>query len=190
MLILTNQLLASGNELLSSIQLLWRSGHFLAGAHCIRLLFEIWGMILYAQGKVLRKADEGDPETADERLQRLLLGTSSAPLLPAGITDHIPAINVMEFIRAGEEAMGDFEKNYKLLCDVSHPTIMHFDFISLRCDGSWANDIYAKEAHRILDAVVRTAEMAVKGIKSDAVTIYEACVSPLVEEINSQSRMP
>jgi hypothetical protein len=135
----------------------------------------------------VRKANAGDPETADQRLQKLLMGTSSGPLLPAGITDHIPAINVMEFIRAGDAAVAGFEQSYKLLCDASHPTVMHFDFILLSHDGSWANDVYAKEARRILDDVVGAAEKAVKGVGLEVTTIYDVCLPPLMKEIANNS---
>lgn len=187
MLILGNQLLASGDELRRSIVLLWSSGHYLAAAHCIRLLFEIWGVLLYAEAKVLRKADDGDPATADQRLQKLLLGTGSFPLLPAGIAERIPVINVMEFIRAGEKAVPDFEQQYTLLCDVSHPTFMHLNFILLKQDGAWANDLFAEEARRILGRIVGAAEDAAEGVRTEVVRIYDACVPPLGEEIRENS---
>jgi len=186
MLILTNERLMSSTHLIDSIQLLWRSAHFLAAAHCLRLLFEVWGSLIYARARVVAKI-ANDPQTADARLQKLLLGTKSAPVLPAGLTDHISVINVMEFIRAGDEAVSNFENSYNFLCDVSHPTFMHSDFHLLTYDGSWANPLYAKEAHRILEQVTATAEMAVAGIELQVRTIYQECVPLLVEEIDGHS---
>jgi hypothetical protein len=48
-LIFTNQMLTSASELLGSIKLLRSNARFLAAAHCIRLLFELWGALLYAR---------------------------------------------------------------------------------------------------------------------------------------------
>ena len=89
-LIFVSHSLASAAELITSIQLLWGHARFLAAAHCIRLLFELWGSLIYAQMKVVRKlAVKDGTKVADERLTKLLLGTKSGPLLPAGITDRI-----------------------------------------------------------------------------------------------------
>src|SRR5262245_47994853 len=79
MLIFANNSLSSACELLLSVTLLSKEGHYLAAGHCSRLLFELWGSLLYAQTSVLKKAT-GSSEglaIADNRLQKLLLGTNS-----------------------------------------------------------------------------------------------------------------
>ena len=187
-LIFVNHSLASAAELVTSIQLLWGHAHFLAAAHCIRLLFELWGSLIYAQMKVVRKlAVKDGTKVADERLTKLSLGTKSGPLLPAGITDRIKVINVMDFVRAGEEAAPGFEETYNLLCDVSHPSIMHFYFRSLTVDGSWANQVFAKEAHRILERITASSEKAVAGIELRARTTYQECMPDLTAEIDEHA---
>lgn len=85
--------------------------------------------------------DKDGPKIADARLTKLLLGTKSFPLLPAGITEEIPVINVMEFIRSTYVASSDAEVTYNFLCDASHPTFMHYTFCSLTIDGAWMNDV-------------------------------------------------
>src|SRR5689334_10373807 len=44
MLIFANGTLSSASELLRSVRLLSKEGHYLAAGHCIRLLFEVWGV--------------------------------------------------------------------------------------------------------------------------------------------------
>ena len=187
-LIFISHSLSSAAELLTSIQFLWSHTHFLAAAHCIRLLYELWGSLIYAQAKVVRKlAVAGGTEVANERMRKLSLGTKSGPLLPAGITDRITVINVMDFVRAGEEAEPGFEETYNLLCDVSHPSFMHFYIRSLTVDGSWANQVFAKEAHRILERITASSEKAVAGIELQARTIYQECLPDLMAEIDEHA---
>jgi len=78
--------------------------------------------LLHAQARVLKKAAESSESTtiADARLQRLLFGTNSGPLLPAGMQEDIHVINVMDFVRAGETAVQGFTTMYEFLCDVSN----------------------------------------------------------------------
>src|SRR5206468_2494092 len=104
--------------------------------------------------------------------------------------EYFPAINVMEFIRAGEQGVPGFEKKYNLLCDVSHPSIMHLNLRRLTEDGSWGNPLYAEEAHRILQELATSAEMAVAGIELQARTIYQECLPKLAAEIEQKSREP
>ena len=187
MLIFANHSLSSASDLLMSVKLLWNEGHHLAAGHCIRLLFEVWGSLLYAQASLLKKAAEssGSAAIADARLQRLLLGTNSGPLLPAGIKEQINVINVMEFVRAGETAVQGFTTMYKFLCDISHPTHMHSFFYWLTLDMSWSNDLHASEMHRILQEVAKATEMAVRGIAAAMIEIYGECVPDLEKEIAS-----
>src|SRR5688572_11440537 len=48
----------SRGDLVRSIQLLWPEGRFIASFACIRLLMEVWGMLVFAESKVLPKLDE------------------------------------------------------------------------------------------------------------------------------------
>jgi hypothetical protein len=178
MLIFANHSLSSACELLLSVKLLWKEGHHLAAGHCIRL---------YAQASVLKKAAESSESAAiaDARLQRLLLGTNSGPLLPAGMQEDIHVINVMDFVRAGETAVQGFTAMYEFLCDVSHPTYMHSFLYWLEVDASWSNDHNAREMHRILEKVTKAAEMAIGGISTAMIEIYDECVPDLENEIAS-----
>ena len=188
MLIFANHSLSSATELLSSVKILWGEGHHLAAGHCIRLLFEVWGSLLYAQTSVLKKAAELSESAAiaDTRLQRLLLGTNSRPTLPAGMQEEIKVINVMEFVRAGEAAVPRFKAIYEFLCDISHPTyIMHTFFYWLTRDMSWTNDLYAHEMHRIWEELTKAAEMAARGISSAMIEIYDKCMPDIEKETAS-----
>jgi hypothetical protein len=188
MLIFANRSLSSASELLLSVKLLWKEGHHLAAGHCIRLLFEVWGSLLYAQASVLKKATESSESAAiaDARLQKLLLGTNSRPLLPAGMKEEINVINVMEFVRAGESTVQGFTAMYDFLCDISHPTYMHgFLYCWLTLDMSWSNDLNAREMHRILEEVTNAAEKAVRGISAAMIDIYGECMPDLEKEIAS-----
>jgi hypothetical protein len=185
-LIYVNHTLMSSRQILESVQLLWREGHLLAAAHCVRLLMELWGSLIYAKLRVVRKLPSVDgPRIAAERLTRLDLGTKSGPLLPAGLTERVEPINVMEFIRAGEKEVTDFENSYALFCDVSHPSYMHNDFHVLSDSRViwWANPLFEKEAHRILEHITNWAEKAVSGIEGDALTIYAECRPDIQREI-------
>jgi hypothetical protein len=187
MLIFANHSLSSACELLLSVKPLLNEGHQLAAGHCIRLLFEVWGSLLYAQASVLKKAAKSSESAAiaDARLQRLLLGTNSGPLLPAGMQEDIHVINVMDFVRAGETAVQGFTAMYEFLCDVSHPTYMHSFLYWLKLDASWSNDHNAREMHRILEKVTKAAEMAIGGISTAMIEIYDECLPDLEEEIAS-----
>jgi hypothetical protein len=188
-LIFANGNLATSMRLVESIQLLWSNSHFHAAAHCIRLLFELWGSLIYSRERIIRKLEEKDgAKTADTRLTKLTLGTKSKTLLPAGIEGHFPIINVMDFIRAGNDVEPGFEDTYNFLCDVSHPSfVIHTDLFWLTNDGSWGNDLYSKEAHRILEKITATAESSVAGIELQIRSIYQACIPPLVAEIEEHS---
>lgn len=191
-LILANGTLATGANLLSSVQLLWKNHHFHAGAHCVRLLYEQWGLLIYALEKIARKLEVKDGvATADERLTKLLLGTKTKTLLPAGIEGQFPVINVMEFIRAGDSVTSGYEKTYNFLCDISHPSfVIHSDLFWLTHDGAWANDLYAGEAHRILEKITATAENAIMGIEMQIFSIYRTCLPPLAAEIDAHTSPP
>src|SRR6266481_6995036 len=140
-----------------------------------------------AQASVLKKAAESSVSVAiaDARLQRLLLGTNSGPLLQAGMQEDIHVINVMDFVRAGETAVQGFTAMYEFLCDVSHPTYMHSFLYWLRVDASWSNDHNAREMHRILEKVPKAAEMAIGGTSTVMIEIYDECVPDLEKEITS-----
>jgi hypothetical protein len=187
-LIFVNHNLASAAELIESVRLLWRNARFLAAAHCVRLLLELWGSLIYAQDKVVNKLAAADgAKVADQRLNKLLLGTKSGPALPAGIPGIIPVINVMEFVRAGETKSPGFEGRYNFLCDVSHPSYMH-EFIRFSTfDGAWANPGFASEAHRILEQITASAEMATTGIAAQSYDIYQECLPALVAEIKGSA---
>lgn len=188
-LILANGTLATSQSLLRSIQLLWSNFYFHAAAHCIRLIFEQWGLLIYSQEKIVKKLEiEDGASTADDRLTKLLLGTKARSLLPAGIEGQFPVINVMEFIRSGESITPGFESTYNFLCDVSHPSfVIHSDLFWLTYDGAWANDLYAEEAHRILEKITTTAESAITGIEVQIRSIYQTCLPPLLAEIDVHS---
>lgn len=189
-LIFANQSLASAQELVGSIQLLWANGHLLAAAHCVRLLFEVWASLLFAQLQVLRVvAEGGDAEAADELLQRLLLGTNSAPLLPAGIQEQIKVVQVRKFKETGGDAAPGFKDTYGFLCDISHPTYMHSFFHFIRYDFQWSNPLGAKEMHRILDQVTSAAEQAVVGTQAAIIEIYTECI-PAIEAETARKNVP
>ena len=93
----------------------------------------------------------------------------------------------MEFIRAGEETEPGFEAMYNLLCDVSHPSFMHSYFHRLTTDGAWANKVFAKEAHRILELITASSEKAVAGIELQARATYQECLPDPMAEIDEHT---
>ncbi len=99
--------------------------------------------------------------------------------------EDIHVINVMDFVRAGETAVQGFTAMYEFLCDVSHPTYMHSFLYWLKVDASWSNDHNAREMHRILEKVPKAAEMAIGGISTAMIEIYDECVPDLEKEITS-----
>ncbi len=191
-LIFANHSLSSASELLLSVKLLWGKGHHLAAGHCIRLLFEVWGSLLYAQASVLKKAAESSESAgiADTRLQKLLMGTNSRPLLPAGMKEEIGVIRVAKFKEAGEMAASGFKATYNFLCDISHPTYMHSFFYWLTLDPAWTNQLWAREMHRIWDELIKAAETAVRGICSAMIEIYDKCIPDIEKEIASSVKDP
>ena len=100
------------------------------------------------------------------------------------------AKSLLSHILRGERKhilLGDFEEIYNLLCDVSHPSYMHSYFHWLTFDGSWANQSFAKEAHRILERITGSSEMAVAGIELQTRTIYQECIPDLAAEIDEHA---
>ncbi|HEY5828995.1 MAG TPA: hypothetical protein VIV01_11590 [Hyphomicrobiaceae bacterium] len=192
LLIFANQSMQSATEVLRSVQLLTVEGHFLAAGHCIRLLHEVWGSLLYARAKVLTKAEESGEGAAiaDARLQRLLLGTNSRPLLPAGMREEINKINVMEFIREAEAAVAGFAETYEFLCDISHPTYMHWYFHQITYDFSWSNDLKVAEVNRILELVTSAAEKAVSGVRAAVCEIYLQSLPDIEAEVATYATSP
>jgi hypothetical protein len=93
--------------------------------------------------------------------------------------EDIHVINVMDFVRAGETAVQGFTAMYEFLCDVSHPTYMHSFLYWLKVDALWSNDHNAREMHRILEKVTKAAEMAIGGISTAMIEIYDECVPDL-----------
>jgi hypothetical protein len=188
-LIFANHSLSSANELLQSVKLLWTEGHHLAAGHCVRLLFEVWGSLLFAQTSVLKKAAESaeGATTADARLQKLLMGTNSRPLLPAGMLEEIKVIHVGKFKEAGEMAAPGFKATYAFLCDISHPTYMHSFFYWLTLDSAWTNQLWAQEMHRIWDELIKAAERAVGGICAGMIEIYDDCLPDIEKGIASSA---
>jgi hypothetical protein len=182
-LIFANHGLASAQELLGSIQLLWTNGHLLAAGHCARLLFEIWSSLLYTQYQILAPViDGGDAEEADKLLQKLLLGTSSGPLLPGGIQETIDLIPIGKFKNAAEKCAPGYKNTYSFLCDIAHPTYMHCFFHHIRYDFAWSNRLGKKETRRILERVVSVVEQAIAGIQASVVEIYTDCVPAIESE--------
>ncbi len=191
-LIFANQSMESSTEILKSVQLLMTDGHFLAAGHCIRLIHEVWGSLLYAEAKVLAKSEESEESAtvADARLQRLLLGTNSGPLLPAGMKEEINKINVMEFIREGEAAVQGFTETYEFLCDISHPTYLHWFFHRITYDFSWSNHLKVAEVSRILELVTSAAEKAVLGIRAAIREIYLRSLPDIEAEVATYATNP
>ena len=112
-----------------------------------------------------------------------MLGTNTAPQLPAGLEGPIEVVSVANFVEAAEKAMPGFEKNYKFLCDFSHPTFMHSFCNRARFDFSWQKENGPEELHHIMDRVVKCAESAVGGIKTSAFKVYTECVPAIEAEI-------
>ncbi len=177
-LVYTNQLYGSAIEVLRSIQLLWAEGHFLCAGHCVRLLYEIAGGLRHFQTKVLERSmkSEQDAKEADAKLQNLMLATNAPIRLPAGIEERYKVISSNAFVQAGEAHTTGFEREYGFLCDISHPTFMHFGLYTLHWDHSWSNTINVEEIHNILERITKAAEDGARNIESAMVEIYDACV--------------
>lgn len=187
-IIYANQLLGSAVEILASTQLLWTHGHFLCGGHCIRLLLEVQGALLFFQKKILERSLRSDDEAraADEKLQRLMLATNAPMKLPIDASE-LKVVNVNEFIAAGERERSDFQADYDFLCDLSHPTLLHMEMYRLRWDASWSNPIYVEEIHNVLERLARSSEFAVTGIASTYVEIYRKCIPDIEKAVKDHT---
>jgi len=185
-LIKANETVASAQELWSSIVLLWSHGHILAATHCVRLVLELWAMLLFLKYEILEKMEKGvDSEDLDELLQRLMLGTNSNPLLPAGLEGPIDLVRIKKLNKIAKKKVGTYEEDYAFLCDVSHPSYVHSYFQFVRLQPGWSNPYAVEERHRILEHVTSALERALAGIRDVIAEIYEECVPPLQAEIQS-----
>ena len=123
------------------------------------------------------------------RAQQLRMLGFRGSSLPAGMQEEIKVINVMEFVRAAEAAVPGSRAMYDFLCDISHPTYMHMYFFMLT-RSSWSNELCARETHRILEEVIKAAEMTVKGISAAVIEIYKECLPDIEKEIASYAPSP
>ena len=187
-LIFANHSLSSANELLKSVKLLWTEGHHLAAGHCVRLLFEVWGSLLFAQTSVSKKAAElaEGATTADARLQKLLMGTNSRPLLPAGMLEEIKVIHVGKFKEVVKWLPLDLRPH---ILSSATSLIPHTCTASLLVDPglAWTNQLWAQEMHRIWDELIKAAERAVGGICAAMIEIYDDCLPDIEKEIASSA---
>ncbi|MEX2166502.1 MAG: hypothetical protein WD852_05710 [Methyloceanibacter sp.] len=189
-LIKTNETVASAQELWSSILLLWSQGHLLAATHCVRLMLELWALLLFLQSEIIEKLTDGsDAGPLDELLQRLMLGTNSNPLLPAGLQGPFDLVRITKLNKIAKEKIITYQEDYAFLCDVSHPTFIHFYFQFVRLKPLWSNPYAVKERHRILEHVTSALERAMSGVRDVTIKIYEECIPPLASEIESAAQV-
>jgi hypothetical protein len=183
--ILTIGAARSAQELKSSTYLLWVLGRFLTASICVRLLIELWGMLAYAESKVMKKMEEPDGlSIASERMKKLMLGSKSGVPLPAGIQGTYPIINVIEFIRAAEQLSTGVEEEYAFLCDASHPTYAQHSYLIFSGSeyDNWSNKKFGENAQLILERTVSAAELAVRGVVDAGVRIFDGCLPQILDE--------
>lgn len=176
----------STQELLSSISLLSVTGKFLAASVCVRLVVELWGVLAYAEAKVLKELEYPERTTcAHKRLVRLIYGSKSGVAPFAG--EHmVAAINVMEFIRAADRLAPGIHQTYEFLCDSAHPTYGQHGYLLFSGSeyDNWSNRVFADNARSILAKTVEAAEIGTRGIGESAGRIFSACLPEIIEEVS------
>jgi hypothetical protein len=175
----------SAQELLSSISLLSITGKFLAASVCVRLIIELWGVLAYAETKVLTELERPERIThAQKRLVRLIYGSKSG-VAPFVGEHKVAAINVMEFVRAADELAPGLYQTYEFLCDSAHPTYGQHGYLLFSGSeyDNWSNTVFADRAHSILVKTVEAAEVGIRGIAESARRIFFACLPEIIEEV-------
>jgi hypothetical protein len=175
----------SAQELLSSVAILSVTGRFLATSVCVRLLVELWGVLAYAESKVLGKLEEpADVATANERLVKLLHGSKSRVPSFRGDMDRVPVINVMESVRAADALSPGVLQTYDFLCDAAHPTYTQHGYLLFSGSDydNWSNEVFARHAHEVLNKTVTAAELAILGLSQTGNRIFAACLPQITEE--------
>jgi hypothetical protein len=183
--ILTIGAARSAQELQSSINLLWIAGRFLAASVCVRVLIELWGLLAYADSKILKKLDEPEGiDSASERVKRLLLGSKSGVPFPTGIKSTLPPVNAMEFVRAAERLSPGIQDTYGFLCDASHPSYSQHSYLLFSGSeyDNWSNKRFAKHANAILERTVSAAEISTQGITDLGILIFDGCLPQILIE--------
>jgi hypothetical protein len=188
--ILTIGMSRSAQELLSSASVLSVTGKFLAASVCIRLLIELWGVLAFAERKVLRKLDEpADAATANDLLVKLLRGSKSGVPSFRGDTDKVAVINVMEFVRAADAISPGTLQTYDFLCDAAHPTYTQHGYLLFSGSDydNWSNVVFAQHAHTTLNETVAAAELAILGLSQAGNRIFTACLPQILDEAKHRS---
>lgn len=176
----------SAQELLSSISILSVTGNFLAASVCVRLIIELWGVLAYAEAKVLKVLE--DPEgthRAQQRLVRLICGSKSG-VAPLSGSNKVTSINVMEFVRAADNLVPGIQQTYEFLCDSAHPTFGQHGYLLFSGSeyDNWSNKVFADGAHIILAKTVEAAEAGIRGIAESACRIFSSCLPEIIEEVS------
>jgi hypothetical protein len=150
---------------------------------------ELWALLFFLKYEVLEKMAEGaDAGQVDELLQRLMPGTNSNPLLPAGLEGSLDLVRINKLNKIAKAKVATYQEDYAFLCDVSHPSYIHFYFQFVRLQPLWSNPYAVMERHRILEHVTSALERALSGIRDVTAEIYEECIPPLKAEIESAAQ--
>lgn len=171
----------ASNELLDAAVLLWSSGHVYAGSMAVRQIIEHCGALSYLLSSILKKS-EVDPEIAESRLKKLLLGSKSSVPSPRGEVIDIPAINVMDFVRALEEHVPQLVACYNRLCDASHPSFNQNQYLMMAGAGhdNWSNKNLANYLLRELEHSVRACEQSFDHIETAGLEILRICLPQIL----------
>lgn len=182
----------AAREVCGAFQLAWFSGQFLAASMLIRMLIELWGAIVYAEKKVLRKVEAGEPIAGNEKMVKLLFGSKSGVRLNPAIPIVEPPVNVMEFVRAADGVVPGTETDYGFLCDAAHPSYLQNSallFAGARYNN-WSNETFATETYKTLDRTLRIGATALEGIEKAAVHVFTRCVPPILEDAQTAKQNP
>jgi hypothetical protein len=168
---------------------LWADGRMVGVSPLVRLVFEYWGAIVFANDIAMKLLqDGGDIDAVTERCVRLTSGSRSPVRLPWGDMTTARAYSVMEFVRRLADDQPDALQRYDFLCEASHPSFFqHFYFVmaSKRYDN-WSNEVFAAHAHELLEKTVSSLELAIAGVRAEAAAFVDA-VLPVLDEWRNEA---
>ncbi len=134
----------------------------------VRLIFEYWGAVTFANDILHELMAGGDVERAVEKCARVTMGARVPVKLPWGAQTEVRSYNVMEFVRRLQEDDAEALQLYEFLCEACHPSFfqhLYFHLASKRYpEEGFPSEALLKHAEELLATTVIAAERALQGL--------------------------
>jgi len=161
---------------------LWDDNLLTGASLLVRLVYELWGAISYANSILKKMQCNKNVELSKKISQQLLTGSRSPVLLPWGGYSDDKSIHIMDMIRALSDIYPNAIETYEFLCESCHPSCLMLGYWTLAIPpGNWDNTHFQENMHLVITRTLNTLRLSLEGISSEFTELFN-CALPIIEK--------